>query len=219
VAELLRGVPVYAGELAGEFVTPTGAAIITSVCDSYGPLPAFAIQSTGYGAGTREYKDFPNVLRVFVGDSEPATGVDETLIMIETNVDDASPQVCGYVLETALELGALDCYLTPVQMKKNRPGVLLSILCRPPDRETFLQLLFAETTTIGVRSYEVSRRALAREMVRVETQFGPIDVKVARMPDGGVKTMPEYEQCAAAAKQFGVALREVQDAAYALARK
>jgi len=219
VAELLRGVPVYAGDLAGEFVTPTGAAIITSVCGSYGPLPAFAIQSTGYGAGTREYQDFPNVLRVFVGDSAQAPGGDETLLMIETNVDDASPQVCGYVLERALELGALDCYLTPVHMKKNRPGVLISILCRPQEREMFLQMLFAETTTIGVRSYEVSRRALAREMVRVETQFGPIDVKVARMPDGTVKTMPEYDQCAAAARKCGVALREVQDAAQALSRK
>jgi uncharacterized protein (DUF111 family) len=114
-----------------------------------------------------------------------------------------------------LELGALDCYLTPVQMKKNRPGVLISILCRPPDRETFLQLLFGETTTIGVRSYEVFRRALAREIVRVETQFGPIDVKVASMPDGSLKTMPEYEQCAAAARKFGVALRAVQNAAQA----
>jgi uncharacterized protein (TIGR00299 family) protein len=218
VAELLRDVPVYAGELEGEFVTPTGAAILTSVCDSYGPLPPFLIKRTGYGAGTREYKDFPNVLRVFVGDSVAASGLDETLLMIETNLDDSSPQICGYVLEKALELGALECFLTPVQMKKNRPGVLLSILCRPHERETFLQLLFTETTTIGVRSYEVLRRALAREIVRVETQFGPIDVKVARMPDGTVKAMPEYEQCAAAAKQFGVALREVQDAASAALR-
>jgi uncharacterized protein (DUF111 family) len=149
-----------------------------------------------------------------VGDSDSQeTSADERLLMIETNIDDVSPQVCGYLMERALELGALDCYLTPVQMKKNRPGVLISILCRPPDREKFLQMLFAETTTIGARSYEVSRRALVRETVRVETQFGTIDVKVARMPDGTVKTMPEYDQCSAAARKAGVALREVQKAA------
>jgi uncharacterized protein (TIGR00299 family) protein len=214
VTELLKGVPVYAGDLDGEFVTPTGAAIISTVCESYGSLPAFSIDSTGYGAGTREYKDFPNVLRVLVGESDSQeSGQDEQLLMIETNVDDLSPQVLGYVMERALELGALDCYLTPVQMKKNRPGILISILCRPPDREKFFHLLFAETTTIGARSYAVNRRALARETIRVETQFGPIDVKVARRPNGKVSAMPEYDQCAAAARNAGVSLSEVQDAA------
>jgi hypothetical protein len=213
VAELLKDVPVYAGELEGEFVTPTGAAIITSICKSFGALPSFAINSTGYGAGTREYEDFPNVLRVFVGDTVAEQATDERLLMIETNIDDMSPQLFGYVMDRALELGALDCYLTPVQMKKNRPGTLLSMLCRPQDREKLLQMLFAETTTIGARSYEVMRRALSRETVRVETQFGPIDVKVSRMPDGRVKTTPEFEQCGAAAQKAGVALREVQEAA------
>ena len=116
-------------------------------------------------------------------------------------------------MDRALVLGALDCYLTPVQMKKNRPGVLISILCRPADREKFFQLLFTETTTIGARSYAVNRRALARETTRVETQFGPIDVKVTRRPNGKVTAMPEYDQCAAAARNAGVALSEVQDAA------
>ncbi len=133
--------------------------------------------------------------------------------MIETNIDDMSPQLFGYVMDRALEMGALDCYLTPTQMKKNRPGLLLSILCRPDEREKFLQMLFAETTTIGARSYEVMRRALARETVRVETRFGLIDVKVASTSNGTVNAMPEFEQCRAAAQQFGVALREVQEAA------
>ena len=212
VAELLKDVPIYAGDLEGEFVTPTGAAIITTVCNDFGPLPSFAIESTGYGAGTRKYEDFPNVLRVFVGDAGDEDATDQQLLMIETNIDDMSPQLFGYVMERALELGALDCYLTPVQMKKNRPGNLLSILCRPQDREKFLQVLFAETTTIGARSYEVTRRALSRETVRVETQFGPIDVKVARMLDGLEKAMPEYEQCTIAAQKAGVALHEVQEA-------
>jgi len=211
VAELLKGKPVYAGDIEGEFVTPTGAAIITSVCDRFENVPPMRIESTGYGAGTRNPKGFPNVLRVLLGEIGPAA-VDETLLMIETNIDDMSPQIFGYVTERAFEMGALDCYLTQTQMKKNRPGTVISILCRPGDREKFLGLLFAETTTLGVRSYEVHRRALARETVRVETQFGSIDVKVARGHNGHVNVMPEFEQCRAAAAAANVPLREVQEA-------
>jgi uncharacterized protein (TIGR00299 family) protein len=219
VAELLKGKPIYAGDIEGEFVTPTGAAIITAVCEQFGPVPPMKIEATGYGAGTRNHQKFPNALRVFVGETEGATVFDETLLMIETNIDDLSPQVIGYVMDRAFELGALDCYLTQTQMKKNRPGTLFSILCRADDREKFLQMLFAETTTIGVRSYEVARRALARETVRVETQFGAIDVKVAYINSGAntgaVNAMPEFEQCRAAARKAGVPLREVQEAARA----
>jgi uncharacterized protein (TIGR00299 family) protein len=212
VAELLKNRPVYAGEFEGEFVTPTGAAIITSVCDRFENLPAMKIEATGYGAGTRNPKGFPNALRVLVGETDALPAADETLLMIETNIDDMSPQLFGYVIDRALELGALDCYLTQTQMKKNRPGTLLSILCRPHDREKFLQLLFTETTTIGARSYEVQRRALARETVAVQTQFGSIDVKVVHT-NGAVKAMPEFEQCRAAAAAAKVPLREVQEAA------
>ena len=215
VAELLKGKPIYAGEIEGEFVTPTGAAIISTVCDRFESLPAMQISATGYGAGTRDPKGFPNALRVLIGESE-RTGAarDEKLLMIETNIDDMSPQLFGHVMDRAFELGALDCYFTPVQMKKNRPGMLLSILCRPSEREKFLQMLFAETTTIGARSYEVDRRALPRETVRVQTKFGAIDVKVVHS-NGDVKAMPEFEQCRAVAQTAGVALREVQDAARA----
>lgn len=219
VAELLKGKPIYAGDIEGEFVTPTGAAIISAVCEQFGPVPPMKIEATGYGAGTRNHQKFPNALRVFVGRTEDAVAVDETLVMIETNIDDMSPQIIGYVMDKAFELGALDCYLTHTQMKKNRPGMLFSILCRPEDREKFLQMLFAETTTIGARSYEVARRALARETVRVETQFGPIDVKVAYINNGAssgvVNAMPEFEQCREAARMAGVPLREVQEAARA----
>lgn len=213
VAELLKGKPIYAGDLEGEFVTPTGAAIITTVCDWFENIPSIRIETSGYGAGTRNPKGFPNALRMLVGESEVIGAEDETLLMIETNIDDMSPQLFGHVMDRAFELGALDCYLTNTQMKKNRPGILVSILCRPNDREKFLQLLFAETTTIGARSYEVQRRALARESVRVETQFGPIDVKVARGNNGSVNVMPEFEQCRAAAATANVALVKVQDAA------
>jgi uncharacterized protein (TIGR00299 family) protein len=215
VAELLKDKPIYAGEIEGEFVTPTGAAIIVSVCDRFESLPQIQITATGYGAGSRDPKGFPNALRVLVGESERTDAeADERLLMIETNIDDMSPQLFGHVMDRAFELGALDCYFTPVQMKKNRPGMLLSILCRPNEREKFLQLLFAETTTIGARSYEVERRALPRQTVRVQTKFGAIDVKVVHA-NGDVRAMPEFEQCRAVAQESGVALREVQDAARA----
>ncbi len=213
VAELLKGKPIYAGDIEGEFVTPTGAAIIATVCKRFETLPAMKIETAGYGAGTRNPKGFPNALRILVGESSEASNADdEMLMMIETNIDDMSPQLFGHVMDRAFQLGALDCYLTQTQMKKNRPGLMVSILCRPPDREKFLGMLFSETTTIGARSYEVTRRALARETVRVETAFGPIDVKVAHA-NGDVKAMPEFEQCRVAAAKSGVALREVQEAA------
>jgi uncharacterized protein (TIGR00299 family) protein len=218
VVELLRDVPVYATDVKGELVTPTGAAIISTVCAEFGALPAMRVAATGYGAGTRQYKNFPNVLRLMVGETDgtarAADAAGEILYMIETNLDDTSPQAVGYAMERAFALGALDCFLTPVQMKKNRPGVVVSILCRAAERETLTALLFDETRTLGVRSYEVERRALGREFVRVETEFGEINVKVARRGDGGVSNVaPEYEDCRAAALSAGVPLRVVEEAA------
>ena len=213
VAELLRDRPVYGGDVEGEFVTPTGASIITSVCDRFGNIPSMKIETMGYGAGSRNPKGFPNTLRLLIGETDAVSNTDETLLMIETNIDDMSPQLFGYVMDRAFELGALDCYLTQTQMKKNRPGSLISILCQPRDREKFLEMLFAETTTIGARTYEVERRALVRETIRVETQFGAIDVKVARGNNGNVNAMPEFDQCRAAAMAASVPLREVQEAA------
>ena len=213
VAELLKGVPFYSSDIKGELLTPTGAAIITTVCEAYGPIPQIKAESTGYGAGTREYKDFPNVLRVMIGETESHAPIDERLWMLETNLDDASPQIIGHVMDRVLELGALDCFLTPVQMKKNRPGVLLSVLCGPDEKEAVLKLLFMETTTLGVRSYEVSRRALRRSVVQVETQYGPIDVKVAHLDGRVVNEMPEFEQCRQAAAKANVPLKVVEEAA------
>src|SRR5215207_1553254 len=213
VAELLKGVPFYATELKGELLTPTGAAIITTVCSEYGPIPEMKTDATGYGAGTREYPDFPNVLRVLLGETEVHGANDERLWMLETNLDDASPQIIGHVMDRVLDLGALDCFFTPVQMKKNRPGVLLSVLCRPDQKEAVMKLLFMETTTLGVRSYEVARRALQRSVVRVETQYGPIDVKVAHLDGRVVNEMPEFEQCREAAAKANVPLKVVEDAA------
>ncbi len=213
VVELLKGAPVYSTDIKGELVTPTGAAIITTVCSEYGPLPQMELQQTGYGAGSRQYGKFSNALRVLIGDDEVQSTAFERLSMIETSVDDMSPQIFGHVMERALEMGALDCYFTPIQMKKDRPGVLLSVLCRPEDNESLTEMLFAETTTLGVRSYEVQRRALEREIVRVETRYGPIDVKVARLNGHVVNEMPEYEHCRAAARKASVPLRVVESAA------
>jgi pyridinium-3,5-bisthiocarboxylic acid mononucleotide nickel chelatase len=222
VAELLKGVPFYASDIKGELLTPTGAAIITTVCSEYGPIPHMKTESTAYGAGTREYQDFPNVLRVFVGEIDATAPTDEWLWMIETNLDDASPQIIGHVMDRVLELGALDCFFTPVQMKKNRPGVLLSVLCgrEEEEKEAVMKLLFTETTTLGIRSYRVLRRALGRSVVQVETQYGPIDVKVAHLDGQVVNEMPEFEQCRAAAARANVPLKVVEEAArLALARK
>mgnify|MGYP003701055799 CR=1 FL=1 len=216
VAVLLKGAPVYSSDIKGELVTPTGAAIISTVCREFGRLPKMKIERTGYGAGTREYEKFPNVLRLMLGDdaNEEASS-DERLLIVETNIDDMSPQVYGYVLDEALKRGALDCYFTPVQMKKNRPGVLISILCRPLARDAMCELLLMETTTLGVRFYEVLRRALERETVSVLTEFGAIDIKVARLNGRVVKEMPEYEQCRAAAQKFNVPLLTIEAAARA----
>ncbi|HEX3280066.1 MAG TPA: nickel pincer cofactor biosynthesis protein LarC [Pyrinomonadaceae bacterium] len=213
VTELLKGAPFYSTEIKGELLTPTGAAIITTVCSEFGALPALKLEQTGYGAGTREYEKFPNVLRVLIGETADVRRHDLKLWMLETNVDDMSPQVFGHVMERAFELGALDCYFTPIQMKKNRPGVLLSVLCAAPERDRLRDLLFSETTTLGIRSYEVERRALERRTVRVETQYGPIDVKVAQLNGHILKEMPEYEQCRQAARDANVPLRLVEDAA------
>ena len=155
---------------------------------------------------------------VLIGEDRSSTSdsdapADERLWMIETNIDDVSPQILGHVMERAFDLGALDCYFTSVQMKKNRPGVLVSILCRAEERPSLSELLFSETTTLGIRAYEVERRALQRKVVAVETQYGPIDVKVAQLNGHIVKAMPEYEQCRQAARDANVPLRVVEEAA------
>ena len=213
VAELLKGVPCYSSDIKGELVTPTGAAIITTVSSEYGPMPLMKAEQIGYGAGAREYENFPNALRVIVGETAAARNPEEQLLMIETNIDDASPQIIGHVMDRAFALGARDCYFTPVQMKKNRPGVLLSVLCDRDLKESVMEMLFNETTTLGVRSYEVARRALERRMVTVQTAYGPIDVKVGNLNGRVVNVMPEFEQCRDAASRSGVALKEVEEAA------
>jgi pyridinium-3,5-bisthiocarboxylic acid mononucleotide nickel chelatase len=214
-AELLKGVPVYSKDVEGELVTPTGAAIISTLAESYGPMPMMKIESVGYGAGTREYPKFPNALRAVIGESEEAADrTPATVTVIEANIDDLNPQVFGYLMEKALAAGALDIFYMPAQMKKNRPGVLLTLLCAPADRERMCDLIFRETTTLGVRHRNEQREILKREFVTVETEYGPIRIKVSRAGDGRVmNASPEFEDCRAAAEKNGVGLRDAQTAA------
>lgn len=216
VMEILRGVPVVGRETEGETVTPTGAAILTTLAASYGALPPFTIRHIGYGAGQRE-ADYPNVLRVLIGETEIEANV-EWLVLLETNIDDLNPQVYDYVMNRLFGAGALDVWLTPVQMKKNRPGVLVSILCQPVDEAALVEILFRETTTLGLRRQMTERRRLPREIREVQTRFGPARVKVAFANGQVLRAVPEYEDCKRLADANGVPLREVLAEAERLAQ-
>jgi uncharacterized protein (TIGR00299 family) protein len=213
-AELLRGVPLAACSEAGELTTPTGAAILTTLARSFGPLPAMRIATIGYGAGTRQDLVRPNVLRLLIGDvtQAPAEDADEVAVL-ETEMDDATGQVIAFVIQRLLEAGALDAYAVPIVMKKGRPGQLLTVLGRPGDAAALEDILFAETTTLGVRRHGCLRHKLARSQDVVATRFGPIRVKVGRRGEEVRQAWPEYDDCAAAAREQGVPLKAVQEAA------
>jgi uncharacterized protein (TIGR00299 family) protein len=231
VAELLQNAPIYSTEIEGELITPTGAAIISTVCDEFGQIPEMRVEKSAYGAGTREYKGFPNVLRLILGEeekrrrgekekisslngafdsNEQRTTNHEQLVLIETNIDDLSPQILGFVMERAFEIGALDCWFTSIQMKKNRPATMISILCEQAKREDLTGLLYTETTTLGVRIREVERDCLPREIVKIETEFGEIDVKIARYGGKIVNAKPEYEQIREIAVKFNISFQEIE---------
>jgi uncharacterized protein (TIGR00299 family) protein len=211
-AELLRGAPTYSNGIQRELVTPTGAAIVATVASQFGPQPEMTVAAIGLGAGSAELAEQPNVLRLFIGESaarRDGTSVDEDIIVLEANLDDMSPQVYGYFAERALEVGALDVFSIPVQMKKNRPGQLVTVLCKPADREKLSDLLFRETTTLGVRQSHVQRRTLQRESITVDTKLGSIRMKVARLNGQILNVAPEYEDCQKVAAERGVPLKMV----------
>jgi pyridinium-3,5-bisthiocarboxylic acid mononucleotide nickel chelatase len=212
---LLMGIPVLGSEIEMELVTPTGALLLSTLCRAFGPIPPMTLSGEGYGAGGRDLP-IPNVIRVLLGEQAeiPGQGIEtETLIMLETNIDDNSAEINGYVMEQLFSAGALDVFFTPIQMKKNRPATLLSILCRPADVEKMETLLFRETSTLGLRRQLVERSCLERTSEVVDTPYGAIGVKVARLPDGSFKRAPEYEDCRRAALANGVPLRKVYEAA------
>jgi uncharacterized protein (TIGR00299 family) protein len=212
--ELLRDVPIYGRDVDAELVTPTGAAILTTVTESFGRAPAMRVKQIGYGAGTREL-DIPNLLRLSLGEAdEKAEGYEEdTATLIETNIDDMNPQWYEHTTARLFEAGALDVFLTPIHMKRGRPAMQLSVLVADERLSEALDVLFAETTTIGVRMHSVQRRKLHREMVTVETPYGPIDVKVARRDKVVLNVTPEYRDCQRIATERGVPIKEVHRAA------
>jgi len=215
-AELLRGAPTYSSGILRELVTPTGAAIATTLSTRYAEIPRMTLRAVGYGAGTADLAEKPNVLRLLLGEyavSEVGEYWGAPVTVIETNVDDMSPQIYGYFAERALAAGALDVFSTPAQMKKNRPGLLVTILCDADKVSRLVDLLFRETTTIGVRTHEVRRKTLDRELVPVETAFGSVRVKLSRMNGSLLNATPEYEDCQRIAADRNVPLKEVIAAA------
>jgi uncharacterized protein (TIGR00299 family) protein len=214
--ELLKNAPVYSGEIQKELVTPTGAAIVSVLASRFSQFPAMQTEKIGYGAGTRNFKNSPNVLRLSVG----GTAVEhespfpmEEIMVLEANVDDMTPQVFGYVMELALQSGALDAFGTPVQMKKSRPGMLLTVLCRTEDSQRLIKLILAETTTLGVRMRRESRAALTRRHVSVTTKWGDVRMKLANLNGSISNYAPEYEDCRQIAKEQKVPLKTVMQEA------
>ena len=208
---LLTGKPTYSNGVQRELVTPTGAAIVATICNSFGPQPAMSVSAIGYGAGTTELEGQPNVLRIMIGEAaeKVVPGFDQEIGVIEANLDDMNPQIYGYFLEKALAAGALDVFTTPVQMKKNRPGTLLTVLCQPEDENALMSLIFAETTTFGVRSYRARRRTLPRESVKVKTSFGEVRIKLSRVNGRLLHVAPEYDDCRRLAVEKNVPLQQV----------
>src|SRR5260370_13742367 len=210
-AKLLQGKPTYSNGVQKELVTPTGAAIVATLCTAFGPQPQMSVSAIGYGAGTADLEGQPNVLRIMVGEAAEKTvaGFDEAVAVIEANLDDMNPQICGYFQEKALTASALDVYTTPVQMKKNRPGTLLTVLCKPQDTDALMSLIFAETTTFGARTYRAQRRTLPREFVSVATNFGDVRVKISRVNARIMHVAPEYDDCRNRALDRNVPLHQL----------
>jgi uncharacterized protein (TIGR00299 family) protein len=217
-AELLRGFPVTDPGVRAELVTPTGAAILTTLATSAGRMPAMTVDRVGYGAGTADRPELPNVLRCFIG-AVAATGATETLAQVETTIDDMSPQLYEPLMERLFEAGALDVFLTPVVMKRSRPGTVLTALCSPERIADLSRVLFEESSTIGVRWSEVARARLEREMVTIPTAYGPLPFKVSRLGGRVVTVTPEFAEVVRVAREKSLAVREVLDQARADARR
>jgi len=217
--EILKGKPVYGGPWEGEMVTPTGAALVATLADEFGPLPPLRIARVGYGAGTRDPRDHPNLLRGFLGELDEPSALLEKVTVIQTTIDDLNPQVYGYLMERLFTVGALEVFFTAIQMKKNRPGTLVTVIVHDDRFDAVATQIFRETTTIGFRYQRMDRVELGREIRKVKTRFGPIRIKVSLFQGAVVQATPEYEDCRAAALKAGVALREVQRVASQEIRK
>jgi uncharacterized protein (TIGR00299 family) protein len=214
---ILKDVPVYGTTIPHELVTPTGAAIISASAQKFGALPDMVIKKIGYGAGQRELADRPNILRIILGNESPATaGLPEELQedqidILETSIDDMNPELFGYLMDRLFEDGALDVYWIPIYMKKNRPGTMLQVLCKPDRRDVLIYRILSETTTLGVRYYESRRRLLGRDQLEIETSYGRLAVKRVNDPRGTTRIIPEYEVCQKIARQRNLPLRIVYE--------
>ena len=214
--ELLKEAPVYSSGIQLELVTPTGAAIVKTLCKRFSSFPEMKIDKSGYGAGSRDLPGHANVVRLTIGEAQSEVvrkTSDETITVLEANIDDLNPQVFGYVMDRLLEEGALDAFGIPVQMKKNRPGMLLSVLCRPQDASRLTNLILSETTTLGVRRREERREVLARKLVTVSTRWGDVRLKVASMHGTITNYAPEYDDCRRIAVEHHVPLKNVMEEA------
>ncbi len=216
--ELLKDAPVYSSGLQAELVTPTGAAIVKTLARRFAAFPEMTIEKSGYGAGSRDFPGHPNVVRLVIGEAAASASLaaktaSETITVLEANLDDLNPQVFGYVMDRLLEEGALDVFGVPVQMKKSRPGTLLTVLCKPEDAGKLTQLIFTETTTLGVRRREEVRQTLARRWENVQTQWGEVRIKIASLNGTVTNYAPEYEDCRRIAAEHHVPLKTVMQEA------
>jgi len=212
--EILNGIPVYGGSADGEQVTPTGAGIVASISEGFGPIPPMKIDRIGYGSGSREGRETPNLLRVFAGERTNAQSqmTGDAVCVMETNIDDMNPELFGYVMEKLFYEGALDVCLIPATMKKNRPGTKIEVLCPPKKKDAVAACLLTETSTIGVRYQWAQRDILKRFQATVKTRFGDIRVKCALDPSGRRRCTPEFDFCKKVAREKNVPLKEVYDA-------
>jgi uncharacterized protein (TIGR00299 family) protein len=217
--ELLKGIPIYASSVEKELVTPTGIAILKHLVQSFGTIPEMKIECIGYGAGSRDLK-IPNLLRVWIGETAVKQEYEEDeIILMETNIDNMNPEILGYTSERLLERGALDVFMTPIFMKKNRPGTMLSILITPDKLDETISIIFAETHSLGIRFQRLERRKLPRELITVETSFGPVRVKVSHIDSEKRIISPEYEDCREIAVRKAIPLRKVYEEAQAAAER
>lgn len=205
---LLKGIPVYDSGIQGELVTPTGAALLRGLASSFGSMPPMIVQSIGYGVGTRNLEDRPNLLRVLLGRQEQGAETD-TVVVLEANVDDSNPEWLGFLMERLFQEGALDVLFFPAQMKKNRPAVLVQVIGKPHHKDLLTEVLFRESTTLGVRFRYSRRHTLERSCVEVKSPWGKIQVKQVRRPDGSFRLLPEYEACRKIAGEKQIPLREI----------
>jgi hypothetical protein len=205
---LLRGIPVHDSGLKEELVTPTGAALVKGLVHSFGPLPPMVIEKVGYGVGSRNLADRPNLLRILIGQAQGGAH-EETVVILEANLDDTNPEWLGFLMERLFEAGALDVVFSPGYMKKNRPAVLVHVMGKPHQKDQLMDLLFSESTTLGVRFHFTQRRILERFSVEMDSPWGRIKVKKVFRPDGSFHLLPEFEECRRIAKEKGLPMKDV----------